>query len=391
MESENYIFFRQAVLRLCRTLDLERGLHAFLEYARHHLPLDQITVNLYEKDLASVRVIAGADREGGRVMNVVSPLSQESRVFLDEDPLPVRMVNDTNSDLLTLEMGKRMGCQDASFLILALKMEGQRLGAVVMRADGVGRYREAHARLVEPLIEPFAISLANFLRHREVAHLKAVLAEENRFLRSELGDSAKAEIVGAEFGLRSVLEMATRVAATSSPVLILGETGVGKELIANAIHYSSDRSEGPFVKVNCGAISENLIESELFGHEKGAFTGAAASQKGRFERAHKGTIFLDEVGELRPEVQVRLLRVLQSGEIERVGGQKPMNVDIRVLAATHQNLEEMVARGDFREDLYYRINVFPVTVPPLRERKGDIPGESKGTTMFLYFTINNCM
>jgi transcriptional regulator with GAF, ATPase, and Fis domain len=169
------------------------------------------------------------------------------------------------------------------------------------------------------------------------------------------------------------MEKARQVAALDSPVLLLGETGVGKDVIANAIHYSSPRRNGPFVNVNCGAIPDTLIDSELFGHEKGAFTGAISQKRGRFERADKGTILLDEIGELPPQAQVRLLRVLQDKEIERVGGTKTIPLDIRIIAATNRKLEEMVKANQFREDLWFRINVFPIWISPLRERKSDIP------------------
>ena len=181
------------------------------------------------------------------------------------------------------------------------------------------------------------------------------------------------EIVGANFGLKEVMDQVYKVAPFSSPVLLMGETGTGKEIIANAIHSLSSRSNGPIITVNCGAIPESLIDSELFGHEKGSFTGALTERRGRFERADKGTIFLDEVGELPPQAQVRLLRVLQEKEIERVGGSQPIKVDIRIISATHRNLEEMVAEGGFRDDLYYRLGVYPIRLPPLRERKIDIP------------------
>ena len=153
----------------------------------------------------------------------------------------------------------------------------------------------------------------------------------------------------------------------------MGETGVGKEIIANAIHYGSKRSRGPFIKVNCGAIPETLIDSELFGHEKGAFTGAVTRKLGRFERAHTGTIFLDEIGELPAAVQVRLLRVLQQYEIERVGGTETIPVDVRIISATHRNMEDLLKSGRFREDLWFRLNVFPIMIPPLRQRAHDIP------------------
>jgi transcriptional regulator with GAF, ATPase, and Fis domain len=167
--------------------------------------------------------------------------------------------------------------------------------------------------------------------------------------------------------------MIHQVAALDSPVLIMGETGTGKDVIANAIHYSSARSEGPFVSVNCGGIPDTLMDSELFGHEKGAFTGALSQKRGRFERAHNGTIFLDEIGELPLQAQTRLLRVLQTKEIERVGGVDTISLDIRIIAATNRDLETMVKNDEFREDLWFRLNVFPIYVPPLRERTVDIP------------------
>ncbi|MCP4579784.1 MAG: hypothetical protein GY846_26230 [Deltaproteobacteria bacterium] len=203
--------------------------------------------------------------------------------------------------------------------------------------------------------------------------MRLALADDNRYLTRELRHLVGDEIVGAEFGLKNVMDMVRQVAPRDNPVLLLGETGAGKEVIANAVHYSSSQKDGPFIKVNCGAIPEGLLDSELFGHEKGAFTGAVAQKRGRFERSHTGTIFLDEVGELPLQAQVRLLRVIQQKEIERVGGTKTIPVDIRIIAATHRNLEQLVEKGEFREDLWFRLNVFPIIIPPLRQRKSDIP------------------
>lgn len=180
-------------------------------------------------------------------------------------------------------------------------------------------------------------------------------------------------LVGAETGLRLVMERVELVAKTDTPVLILGETGSGKEVVARAIHARSRRPTGPILRVNCGAIPPELIDSELFGHERGSFTGATGPRKGWFERAHAGTLFLDEVGELSLGAQVRLLRILQDGTFERVGAERSRHVDVRIVAATHRNLEEMVRERRFREDLWYRINVFPILLPPLRERREDIP------------------
>jgi len=207
----------------------------------------------------------------------------------------------------------------------------------------------------------------------EIRALKDQLYKENLALREEVERTSMFdEIVGASNPLKAVLSRITRVAATDSTVLITGETGTGKELVARAIHKKSQRAERAFVSVNCAAIPRDLILSELFGHEKGAFTGATQRRLGRFELADGGTIFLDEVGELLPETQVALLRVLQERELERVGGGKPIRVDVRVITATNRDLEAEVANGAFRRDLYYRLNVFPIEVPPLRERKDDL-------------------
>jgi formate hydrogenlyase transcriptional activator len=231
------------------------------------------------------------------------------------------------------------------------------------------------ARWLDVRIYPSATGVSVFFedvsdrkRHEEE------LTADRDYLRQELGGrDAVSEVVGLDPGLRRVMESVERVAATNTNVLITGETGTGKELIARAIHDASPRRERLLVKVNCAAISAGLVESELFGHEKGAFTGAVQRRKGRFELAHGGTLFLDEIGELPPEMQVKLLRVLQEREFERVGGSETVRVDVRVIAATNRNLRGMVARGRFREDLYYRLAVFPVALPPLRERAADIP------------------
>ncbi|WP_330656204.1 sigma-54-dependent transcriptional regulator [Alkaliphilus flagellatus] len=199
------------------------------------------------------------------------------------------------------------------------------------------------------------------------------LKEQVSYLKEELERSTGGTIIGESLKMKEVLKVVERVANTNATILVLGESGTGKEVIANAIHYNSDRRDKPYVKVNCGAIPENLIESELFGYEKGAFTGATARKIGKFERARGGTIFLDEVGELDLAMQVKLLRVLQEKEFERVGGNEVVKIDIRVIAATNRDLLNMVQEGSFREDLYYRLNVIPMQIPPLRDRKEDIP------------------
>jgi len=219
------------------------------------------------------------------------------------------------------------------------------------------------ATMIAPVVEVYLMENLDKVR----------LENENRRLRHALKERFKpSNIIGNSKPMQEVYELIHKVAATKATVLILGESGVGKELVANAIHYNSPNAEAAFITSNCAALPESLAESELFGHEKGSFTGALSLHKGSFEQADGGTIFLDEVGELSMTVQAKLLRVLQNRTFERVGGSKPVKVDVRIIAATNRNLVEMVEQGTFREDLYYRLNVFPITVPPLRERGSDV-------------------
>jgi two-component system response regulator AtoC len=222
------------------------------------------------------------------------------------------------------------------------------------------------------ITKPFSLEEFNLIVKRalEVKELR----EENIRLRRNLSECYRfPNIIGESAEMEKVYELIEKVSQTDSTILILGENGTGKEMVASTIHYQSQRNNGPLIKVNCAALPENLVESELFGYEKGAFTGATRTKPGRFERAHKGTIFLDEIGDLPPSVQIKLLRVLQDGSIERLGGTETLSVDVRVITATNRNLDEDVKKGRFREDLYYRLNVIPVHMPPLRERRDDIP------------------
>jgi formate hydrogenlyase transcriptional activator len=219
-----------------------------------------------------------------------------------------------------------------------------------------------------------AIAVENALAYREIAELKEKLAQEKLYLEDEIrGEFDFEGIVGQSSGLRNVLQMVETVAGSDSTVLLLGETGTGKELIARAIHERSRRNDRTFVKLNCAAIPTGLLESELFGHEKGAFTGAISQKVGRLELADRGTLFLDEVGDIPPEIQPKLLRALQEREFERLGSTHTKRVDVRLIAATNRDLEKMIEDRQFRNDLYYRLNVFPIRIPPLRERPDDIP------------------
>ena len=221
------------------------------------------------------------------------------------------------------------------------------------------------------LVKPIHLDRLSLLIEKAIENKR--IKEENIQLKNKIKESySSVNVVGSSSEMRNIMDIVRRVSSTTASVLIAGESGTGKELIANIIHYNSSRSNGPFIKVNCAAFAEGVIESEIFGHEKGAFTGAISSKKGRFELAHGGTLFLDEVGDLPLGVQVKLLRFLQEHTFERVGGNKTQQVDVRILSATNRNIESMLKEGSFREDLYYRLKVITIEVPSLREREGDI-------------------
>jgi transcriptional regulator with GAF, ATPase, and Fis domain len=256
----------------------------------------------------------------------------------------------------------------------ALVSEHGSFGLAIVELAPPHRSTAAHEKLFQTLLEPLAVALENDQRLRELNALREAAESEKRSLLARLGREDMSEaIIGMSGGLRTVMERVELVARSDVPVLLFGETGSGKEVVARAIHNRSTASKGPFIRVNCGAIPPELIDSELFGHEKGSFTGAGAVRRGWFERADEGTLFLDEMGELPAAAQVRLLRVLQDGEFNRVGGEEPVRVQVRIVAATHRDLAAMVQAGAFREDLWYRLAVFPIVLPPLRERPEDIP------------------
>jgi len=374
-------FFREVTLRLCSHLKVEEGLRACMEYLPQNLPADTIYLQRHEPDLGAMRIIARATATHGERMDVLisytlgatEAMQRAGAARHSEELPPVLVFNNPRQDPIAKCLLEGLDEPYSSVMSMPLVIEGQIAGALALLAEGDERFDEHHARLYATLKEPFFVAMSNTLKHEEVLRLRDRLADDNRYLNRELLKVSGDEIVGADFGLRGVMRQVRQVAPTESPVLLSGETGVGKDVIANAIHLGSPRRDGPFVPVNCGAIPDSLLDSELFGHEKGAFTGALAKKRGRFERADGGTILLDEISEMPLEAQVRLLRVIQYREIERVGGTKRIPVDIRIIAATNKNLEEWVKTGRFREDLWFRLNVFPIQVPPLRERSGDIP------------------
>ncbi|HNX04189.1 MAG TPA: sigma 54-interacting transcriptional regulator [Opitutales bacterium] len=261
--------------------------------------------------------------------------------------------------------------RQATILCVPIRSESEMVGTMSVERAGDSRVpREADQRLVSMIAS--LIGQAVRVRHAAWAQIASLRAENERLQDQIARGFRPPDMVGTSSSMRTVYYHIEQVAGSRTTVLIRGESGTGKELVAKALHENSDRKSGPFVKFNCAALPDSIIESELFGHEKGAFTGALAMRKGRFEIADKGTIFLDEIGDISPTVQTKLLRVLQEREIERVGSQTPIRTDVRIIAATSRDLEAMIAENKFRADLYYRLNVFPIYIPPLRERKCDI-------------------
>ena len=364
-------FFREITLLICSSLDIKFTLKKCYEYLQRHFPLDEIALDIHDSQLSAIRRIAHVAGSGRRIDEIV-PLPEDVWTWIKNFSEPIVMTASTDSPLAraTSRLLEREGNSD---LVVPLSIGEKKIGILILRAYGDERYQKEHLDLIKIVAEPFAMSLSNALAHEELLNYRDILIDDNTFLQRELSIGMEEEIVGKDSGLRNVMDMVRQVSPLNNTVLLLGETGAGKEVIANAIHYSSSRKNAPFIKVNCGAIPDSLIDSELFGYEKGAFTSANKDKRGRFERANTGTIFLDEIGELPIPAQVRLLRVLQNREIERVGGSKSIALDIRVITATHRNLEQMIREGKFREDLWFRVNMFPIFIPPLRHRREDIP------------------
>jgi len=359
----------------CRHIEIAESASAIAASVAGHLPLRALVVLRVDKDEKTVEPLAvGAPASrapfASRTLalaaapwrRVASWLRSSDVIGLDDPaaagwlgeivPQPVR------GDVLAGPL--RAGEGQAGILVL-VAVPGKTFSAVDQRT-------------MQRLLEPFSVALENDTRLHELRALREAAVADRETLLTRLGkQDVNEEVVGVRTGLRHVMDRVQLVAQSDVPVLILGETGTGKEVVSRAIHTRSARAEGPFIRVNCGAIPPELVDSQLFGHEKGSFTGAVAQHQGWFERADRGTLFLDEIGELPLPAQVRLLRVLQDHQIERVGGKSPIHVDVRIVAATHRDLATMVKERTFREDLWYRINVFPILLPTLRERLEDIP------------------
>ena len=360
----------EASQALSATLDLRTALDRVLEIlGRHHGAL-RSTVVLRSGQTGDVDVEVSVPQVRRRVQSRVGE-GMTGEVIHTGKPVVVPRVSEERRFLNRAATRPEPPHQELTYISVPITLDGATIGAIAI--DLRFKPDRDYHRTVKFLGVVGSMIAQAVKVHRLLQLERQRLLDENTHLRQELTERYNfSNIVGTSAPMRSVYEQVSQVASTNTTVLLRGESGTGKELIAHAIHYNSPRAKKPFIRVSCGALPQDLIESELFGYEKGAFTGAHGPKKGRFELAHGGTLFLDEVGELNQATQVKLLRVLQEREFERLGGTETIRTDIRLIAATHKQLEKAIEGGEFREDLYYRLNVFAIFIPPLRERKPDV-------------------
>jgi Nif-specific regulatory protein len=356
-----------------RSMDLGEVLGLVLEAMAEHMGMLRGTITRLNRETREISIetaygLSASQKQRGRYK-----LGEgvTGKVVASGQPVAVPRISEEPQFLDRTGARKGLAKKDISFICVPIKLESETIGA--LSADRLFAENVSQAEDVR-LLRIIASMIAEAVRLRQSAEEERQrLLEENVRLQMELKERFRpANIIGNSKAMQAVYDLIAQVARSDTTVLLRGESGAGKELVAHAIHYNSRRAEKPFVKVNCAALPETIIESELFGHEKGSFTGAIAQRKGRFELATGGTIFLDEIGDLSPATQIRFLRVLQEREFERVGGAETIRTDVRVITATNRNLEALIEEGKFRQDLYYRLNVFPIHVPPLKERKADI-------------------
>ncbi|CAA7625398.1 nif-specific transcriptional activator NifA [Magnetospirillum sp. UT-4] len=364
------------------TLDMDKALHDVLNILSSYLHMRHGAIVLRdpEGEALEISAVAGMSLKLARSGELRYPMAAVAKVV--QTGIPMVVPDAADEPLLAEYIAHGQGEDDepVSFFCVPIKTTGKPLGALSVERSWEGGVRHVFEHDLRFLTMVATLVGQTVGLHHKVAADRGRLLEQNARLAKQMEEVKPAvpvqgleDIVGNSEAMGRVFAQVQQAAPTKATILLRGESGTGKEMIARAIHILSPRSAKAFIKVNCAALAESVLESELFGHEKGSFTGASAERKGRFELANGGTLFLDEIGEISAPFQAKLLRVLQEGEFERVGGSKTIKVDIRLVAATNRNLEEAVAKNEFRADLYYRLNVVPIFLPPLRERQGDIP------------------
>jgi Nif-specific regulatory protein len=356
---------------LDQSLDMRNVVNPVLEALAESMNWQHGTLTLFHRTTGDIFIEAAHGLSPTQARRGHYKLGEgvTGQVVLSGEPMVIPKTSESPLFLDRTHRGKR---PDMSFICVPITVEQEVVGALsVDRPYNDGAHLDDDVRLLTII----ASMIAQAVKLRRAAQEdKDRLEQENERLRAQLRDRFRpTNIIGNSREMQVVYDQIAQVSHSSATVLVEGETGTGKELVAHAIHYNSDRASQPFITAHCAALPESIIESELFGHEKGAFTGAVAQRHGRFEVAHGGTIFFDEIGDISPAVQIKLLRVLQEQAFERLGGTKTIRVSVRVIAATNKNLQNLVSQGSFREDLFYRLNVFPIYIPPLRKRKSDIP------------------
>jgi len=354
-------------------MDMKKSLFKVLSVLSESLNLVRGIIFLINSETGEIRIeIAhGISEDTTRQIKYLPGEGIIGRVIQTGEPAVVPRISEEPLFLDKTQSRDIVEGRGYSYICVPIKKDNRVVGAISADCPFEGKKSLEKG---EKLLSVVAAMVAHHVIHIETIRVeKEQLKTENIRLKSELENRYSfRNIIGNSNKMREVLQMISQVSSSSATVLIRGESGTGKELVANSVHYNSERNKKPFIKINCAAIPENLIESELFGHEKGAFTGASHLKRGKFEMADQGSVFLDEIGNMVLSAQVKLLRVLQEKEFERVGGYKPIKSDVRIIAATNSNLEEMVQQGKFRDDLYFRLNVFPIYIPSLKMRKTDI-------------------
>ena len=378
-QSSGLEFFQQAVSHISSSLDLSQSMVRVFAFLKDHFPIDGISLHQYSNRLKALKLLFLVTEDRFQYVETTLKLSKKETLYMNEHELiedPILLSDETDLEIADKHrhaISHLLPYRPSNYMVGIMQSGTKPVGHLCLIGSGKVEYTEGHKRKLKMLLSPFTLAMSNMLQFKRVMEFQEKLYSEKSSLEKTLDQLREASIIGEKGGLKNTMNVVNQLKDKETPVLILGETGTGKELIADAIQKISPRADQPFIKVNCGAIPDSLIDSELFGYEKGAFTGAGKSHPGRFEQAHGGTLFLDEVGELPAQAQVRLLRVLQNNVVERIGGKTSIPVDVRIIAATNRNLGKMLQDGTFREDLYYRLYVFPIQIPPLRERSEDLP------------------